>query len=66
MGSISEVSKAFPDVPLNAAKDIMWELKLRMTADKSLDKVDLGAGVYRDEKGKYYELPVIRKVSSIL
>ncbi|OMP84526.1 Aspartate aminotransferase, cytoplasmic [Diplodia seriata] len=65
MGSISERPEAFPNIPPDEGTDIMWDLKVRMTADKSPDKVDLGAGVYRDEQGKYYEIPVVRKVSSI-
>ncbi|KAL1643705.1 Aspartate aminotransferase/Glutamic oxaloacetic transaminase AAT2/GOT1 [Diplodia intermedia] len=66
MGSISERPEAFPNIPPDEGTDIMWDLKLRLTADKSPDKVDLGAGVYRDEQGKYYELPVVRKVRSIV
>ncbi|KKY22350.1 putative aspartate aminotransferase [Diplodia seriata] len=65
MGSISERPEAFPNIPPDEGTDIMWDLKVRMTADKSPDKVDLGAGVYRDEQGKYYEIPVVRKVASI-
>ncbi|OJD35580.1 aromatic amino acid aminotransferase [Diplodia corticola] len=63
MGSISETSEAFPSIPPDDARDIMWDLKLRLSADKTPDKVDLGAGVYRDEESKYYELPVVRKVN---
>lgn len=62
MGSISEKAEVFPNVPADVAPDIMWDLKIRLTADKTPGKVDLGAGVYKDEEGKYYELPVIHKV----
>lgn len=61
MGSISENFVAFSDVP-QGKPDGMNDLRLRLVADKSPNKIDLGAGVYRDTKGKYYELPVIRKV----
>ncbi|GME26432.1 hypothetical protein GTA08_BOTSDO04420 [Neofusicoccum parvum] len=44
----------------------MYDLKVRLVSDTTPDKVDLGAGVYRDEVGRYYELPVIRKAKNIL
>ncbi|KAF4307556.1 hypothetical protein GTA08_BOTSDO04420 [Botryosphaeria dothidea] len=65
MGSISENFVAFSDVP-QGKPDAMNDLRLRLVADKSPNKIDLGAGVYRDTKGKYYELPVIRKAKEIL
>ncbi|KAK0661920.1 Aspartate aminotransferase [Lasiodiplodia hormozganensis] len=66
MGSITEKAEVFPNVPADVAPDIMWDLKIRLTADKTPGKVDLGAGVYKDEEGKYYELPVIHKAKKIL
>ncbi|KAH7063512.1 aspartate aminotransferase [Macrophomina phaseolina] len=65
MGSISEKFEAFPKVPLGP-RDGMWDLQQRIIADTSPDKFVLGAGVYRDENGKYYELPVIRKAKEIV
>lgn len=34
--------------------------------DNNPDKVNLGVGAYRDENGKPYVLPVVRKVIEIL
>lgn len=43
-------------------RDPMFDLKKIADADNSPQKVDLGAGVYRNEKGEYHEFEVIRKV----
>ena len=43
--------------------DPMYDLKVQLEGDQSPYKIDLGAGVYRDEKGGYYELPVLKKVA---
>lgn len=51
----------FSDVP-EGSVDPMNTLKLRSDADRSPHKVDLGAGVYRDEEANYYEFPAIKKV----
>lgn len=42
--------------------DPMFDLKVRLDSDASPNKVDLGAGVYRDENGAYYEFEVVKKV----
>jgi aspartate aminotransferase len=46
--------------------DPMFDLKLQLDADQSPHKIDLGAGVYRDESGDYYEFPVVKKVVETL
>lgn len=38
----------------------------KLRADTSPEKVDLVAGVYRSERGTYYEFEVIRKAKQIL
>lgn len=40
----------------------MFDLKARLDSNNNPRKIDLGAGVYRDLSGGYYELPVVRKV----
>jgi aspartate aminotransferase, cytoplasmic len=48
-------AKIFPADPVLA-------LKLRADADDSPLKLDLGAGVYRNELGQYHEYRAIAKV----
>lgn len=47
------VTKSLPDP--------MQELKQLTDADLSPQKVDLGAGVYRNEQGQYHEFEVVKK-----
>lgn len=54
-GSFSDVQKG----PV----DRMFELKKRYDADKTPSKVDLGAGVLRDEQGQCHEFTVLQKAS---
>jgi hypothetical protein len=42
--------------------DPMQTLKRDYDLDSTPSKVDLGAGVLRDERGRTYEFPVIQKV----
>lgn len=51
----------FTDVPL-APPDAIFGLASKFKADPSEDKVDLVIGAYRDEDGKPWVLPVVRKV----
>lgn len=44
--------------------DPMFDLKNLANNDDSLDKIDLGVGIYRNEEGKYHELKAIMEVSS--
>lgn len=44
----------------------MFDLKVLADSDKTPEKVDLGAGVYRNEKGEYHEFTSIRKVTFAL
>jgi hypothetical protein len=45
--------------------DPMILLMRRLQQDDHPGKVDLGVGVYRNEQGKYYEFPSIKKVWQI-
>jgi len=56
-----ESSSLFSKVA-NGPTDPMFDLKVQLDADRSPLKIDLGAGVYRDENGAYYELSVVKKV----
>ncbi|RKP39942.1 pyridoxal phosphate-dependent transferase [Dimargaris cristalligena] len=56
---MSEVS-AFADVPL-APPDAILNLSTMYKSDTSDQKVDLGVGAYRDNDGKPWVLPVVRK-----
>lgn len=44
-----------------APPDPIQELTKVTRADKTADKVDIGAGVYRDEDGQYAEFDTLRK-----
>lgn len=46
--------------------DPMFLLKAEYDADETPHKVDLGAGVLRDEQGECYELPIVRKAKETL
>ena len=54
----------FANVP-KEAPDPIQELNKRLAADTTRVKVDLGAGVYRNEDGEYHQLSVIRKVKLV-
>ncbi|KAM0438591.1 hypothetical protein ACHAPT_001343 [Fusarium lateritium] len=47
-------------------RDSMFDLKKAADGDKSPLKVDLGAGVYRDEVGAYYEFPAVKEAKKRL
>lgn len=49
-----------------ALPDHMNLLKKEYDADTFQEKVDLGAGVMRDEAGACYELPAIKRVNYML
>lgn len=53
---------AFDHVPLQPP-DAIFALTAGYAADKSDKKVNLGVGAYRDNHGKPFVLPVVRKVS---
>lgn len=46
--------------------DPLFGLKARYVQDKRLDKVDLGIGAYRDNNGKPWILPAVKKAESKL
>ncbi|RFU34140.1 hypothetical protein B7463_g2253, partial [Scytalidium lignicola] len=50
----------FEDVQLGP-QDPMFNLKKLADNDSSPKKIDLGVGIYRNEKGKYHELQAINK-----
>lgn len=43
--------------------DPMFTLKKNADNDRSLEKIDLGVGIYRNEAGSYQELEVVRQVN---
>lgn len=49
-----------------APTDPLFGLMAKCKADAFSDKVDLGVGAYRDNTGKPWVLPVVRKVSCLL
>lgn len=53
----------FADVRKGTA-DPIQDLNKQFAANLSPDKVDLGAGVYRNEEGQYHHLNVIKKVTT--
>lgn len=55
----------FEHVPA-ARADPTFELRVRLDHDASSEKIDLGAGVYRDENGDYYELEAVRELRSVV
>lgn len=68
MGSINGTSagSAFnADVVPQAPEDPMFGLMAAYKRDSDSNKVDLGIGAYRDNSGKPWILPVVKKVRSI-
>lgn len=55
----------FEDVPRGPV-DPVYILKNAVDADTSLNKVDLGVGVYRNENAQYNELQAIKEAKAIL
>lgn len=49
----------------SAEEDEMLELGNMTLADRSLDKVNLGAGVYRNDLGKYHHLEVLTRAKAV-
>lgn len=46
--------------------DPMQDLKKATDADTTVEKIDIGAGVYRNEQGQYHEFATIRKAKQRL
>ncbi|KAK4051899.1 Aspartate aminotransferase, cytoplasmic [Microbotryomycetes sp. JL201] len=59
------MAAAFDHVPLQP-EDAIFALTAGYNADKSDKKVNLGVGAYRDNHGKPFVLPVVRKAKKIL
>ncbi|EFW99230.1 aspartate aminotransferase [Grosmannia clavigera kw1407] len=58
---------SFPaDAVPQAPEDPLFGLMREYRADKSKDKVDLGIGAYRDNNGKPWVLPVVKKADEII
>ncbi|BFZ53733.1 Aspartate aminotransferase, cytoplasmic [Savitreella phatthalungensis] len=55
----------FADLPL-APADAIFALTAAYKTDDFKDKVNLGVGAYRDDAGKPYVLPVVRKAHELL
>ncbi|CAK7225146.1 Aspartate aminotransferase, cytoplasmic [Sporothrix bragantina] len=57
----------FPaDIVPQAPEDPLFGLMAAYRADESPDKVDLGIGAYRDNSGKPWVLPVVKKAETII
>lgn len=54
------MSKYFPEIK-ELPPDPLFGLKARYTSDSRSDKVDLGIGAYRDNNGKPWILPAVKK-----
>lgn len=55
---------SFPEAAVpRAPEDPLFGLMAAYRRDTSDKKVDLGIGAYRDDSGKPWVLPVVRKVS---
>ncbi|BFZ65369.1 Aspartate aminotransferase, cytoplasmic [Saitoella coloradoensis] len=55
----------FADVPL-APPDAIFHLTASYKADTFKDKINLGVGAYRDDDGKPWVLPVVKKADELL
>ncbi|RHZ81187.1 hypothetical protein Glove_123g209 [Diversispora epigaea] len=58
-------TSSFQDVPL-APPDVIFHLTAQYKADTFQHKVNLGVGAYRDDSGKPWVLPVVKKVEKII
>lgn len=52
----------FESLELLPTDAVLEKVRNEFISDTDLRKVDLGAGIYRDEKGGDYVLPVVEKV----
>lgn len=65
MSTASIVEPLFcPTTIPQAPKDPLYSLVTAYEADEFEKKVDLGVGAYRDDNGRPWILPVVRKVRS--
>ncbi|KAL1944607.1 hypothetical protein VTO73DRAFT_3037 [Trametes versicolor] len=58
-------AERFEEVPL-APPDSIFKLTAAYRADTHPDKINLGVGAYRDDNGKPWVLPVVKKATDIL
>lgn len=54
----------FNNVP-RGPPDFMYHLKQQADNDHHPSKMDLGVGVYRNERGQYHELQAVTQVHSL-
>ncbi|EPE10724.1 aspartate aminotransferase [Ophiostoma piceae UAMH 11346] len=67
MASPSVAVTSFPaEAVPQAPEDPLFGLMAAYRADTSPDKVDLGIGAYRDNSGKPWVLPVVKKAETII
>ncbi|KAI5452439.1 Aspartate aminotransferase, cytoplasmic [Naganishia albida] len=62
MSSASSQAQVWNSVPL-APPDSIFALTARYVADTNPKKINLGVGAYRDDNGKPWVLPVVKKAS---
>ncbi|KAH7151732.1 aspartate aminotransferase [Dactylonectria estremocensis] len=48
------------------APDVMYHLKVRADGDTSPEKVDLGVGIYRNERGAYNEMKALKEAKEAM
>ncbi|ERT00853.1 hypothetical protein HMPREF1624_02086 [Sporothrix schenckii ATCC 58251] len=67
MSTPADSALRFPaDIVPQAPEDPLFGLMAAYRADESPDKVDLGIGAYRDNNGKPWVLPVVKKAETII
>ena len=65
MQRIAALNNQFKHVPMAPADPILG-LSAGFKADKNPKKVNLGVGAYRDNNGKPYVFPVVRKAEQAI
>ncbi|CAJ0905631.1 3213_t:CDS:10 [Entrophospora sp. SA101] len=65
INSMSSTKSIFQEVPL-APPDVIFNLTASYNADTDTQKVNLGVGAYRDDNGKPWILPVVKKAEQII
>ncbi|CAG8591545.1 15578_t:CDS:10 [Funneliformis caledonium] len=65
LSTMASTNSLFHEVPL-APPDVIFNLTAKYKADTFAQKVNLGVGAYRDDAGKPWVLPVVKKVEQAL
>lgn len=63
-GSLFRTSIMFDSIP-PGPDDPMFFLKKKADEDTSPEKVDIGVGIYRNERGTYEEFAVVKEASDM-